>query len=194
LSSTIRPRGRPRDVTTDERILKAALKHLTEDGLDGMSMAAVAKTANVTKPTIYLRWPSKEDLAVAAVTSIVADPTPPPADPTDAWEMLAAEIHQFYERIRRPNGMSLLGMLVAESVRRPELLELYRAQIVEVRRGRIRSAILVGQRLGSMRASADADEVVRLIIGHYYASYVAGAPLDADWPSRIVELLSPLLA
>src|SRR5207248_10223439 len=71
--------GRPRSAHIDDAVLKTTLRHLAERGYAGMSINAIAAELGVSKPTIYLRWPSKVDLAAAAVTSLHVDQ---PEDPT----------------------------------------------------------------------------------------------------------------
>src|SRR5690349_14839240 len=81
LTPPARASGRPRSVRIDDAVLKTALRHLAEHGFAGMSINAIAAELGVSKPTIYLRWPSKIDLAIAAVTSLYVDqPEAPTGD------------------------------------------------------------------------------------------------------------------
>src|SRR5690242_18346775 len=64
-----RGRGRPRSERADQAILDAALDLLSEDGYARMSMDAVAARAGVTKPTVYLRYKGKAELAGAALAA-----------------------------------------------------------------------------------------------------------------------------
>src|SRR5262245_60524030 len=76
-----RPSGRPRSARIDNLVLRTTLRHLAERGYAGMSINAIAAELRVSKPTIYLRWPSKLDLAIAAVTSLYVDqPEAPSGD------------------------------------------------------------------------------------------------------------------
>jgi AcrR family transcriptional regulator len=69
--------GRPRHPATDQAILDAAAELLAEVGLDGTTLAAVARRANVARATIYLRWPNRHALIGAAVKAAVGgDPFP----------------------------------------------------------------------------------------------------------------------
>jgi AcrR family transcriptional regulator len=64
-----RGRGRPRTPGAEEKILTAALEEYGEHGWAGFTMDAVARRAGVGKSTVYLRWPDKDTLLTAAVTS-----------------------------------------------------------------------------------------------------------------------------
>lgn len=63
------PSGRPRDPEVDGRITRAAAELFAAQGWAGFSVDAVARRAGVGKASIYLRWPNKEALLVAALSS-----------------------------------------------------------------------------------------------------------------------------
>ena len=62
--------GRPRDAGADTAILDATLAVIAAEGYTGFSMDAVASRAGVSKATIYRRWPSKQDLVIAAAAAL----------------------------------------------------------------------------------------------------------------------------
>ncbi|SRR5258706_10784849 len=61
--------GRPRDPDLEPRVLAAALRVYAEAGWSGFSFGAVARRAGVGKAPLYLRWQSKEDLLLAALSA-----------------------------------------------------------------------------------------------------------------------------
>jgi DNA-binding transcriptional MerR regulator/AcrR family transcriptional regulator len=61
--------GRPRDPRLESRILAAALGIYAEAGWSGFSFDAVARRAGVGRAPLYLRWQSKEDLLLAALSA-----------------------------------------------------------------------------------------------------------------------------
>lgn len=64
--------GRPRDETVGQRALAAAREVFAQRGWFGTSYDEVAKRAGVGKSSLYLRWPTKADLVIAAVTPTAA--------------------------------------------------------------------------------------------------------------------------
>lgn len=60
--------GRPRDVEVEQRALEAALEIFSRKGWFGFTIGAVAQEARVGKSSIYLRWGSREQLLLAALT------------------------------------------------------------------------------------------------------------------------------
>ena len=64
-------RGRPRSAEADQAIADATIALLEEEGYSAMTMQGVAARAGVSTATLYRRWPSKQDLVVATLKSIV---------------------------------------------------------------------------------------------------------------------------
>lgn len=58
--------GRPRDASREKAILVETLALLGELGFSGLTVDAVVARAKVSKATIYRRWATKEELAIAA--------------------------------------------------------------------------------------------------------------------------------
>ena len=113
--------GRPRSEQVDDAILAAAR---AERGYARMTIDAVAARAGVSKPTIYLRHPTKADLATAAIASMRVQPRPAPTD--DVRADLIAHLRLLRAGLERPNGMTMLGTVLAEESDTPELLALFR--------------------------------------------------------------------
>jgi AcrR family transcriptional regulator len=65
-------RGRPLDATRDAAILDATANLLGEVGWDRLTMRHVAERAGVSLATIYRRWDTKTELALAAMDSVMA--------------------------------------------------------------------------------------------------------------------------
>ena len=105
-----------------------------------MSVDAVAVEAGVTKPTIYRRYPSKTDLAAAALEHLAASrDASAPAPTGDLRRDLIAHLRHFRAGIDRPFGIALVGTVLAEEHDTPELLDLYRRVIVRPRRRMVRA-------------------------------------------------------
>jgi AcrR family transcriptional regulator len=55
----------------EDRILDAAQEIIAEKGYAAMNMDELAARADITKPTLYRYFPSKEDIAIQAVTRLL---------------------------------------------------------------------------------------------------------------------------
>ena len=187
-----RPPGRPRDPHVDEAILAAALEALAADGYAGTSIEGVAAAAGVTKPTVYRRFPSKADLATAALATLAA--AEPEPDTGSARHDLQAALAAFQRSHLRPNGPALLGTVLAEEHRTPELLAMFRQRLLRPRRARLRAVLERGQARGEVRADADLDAAVNALVGAVYARHLTGEGVPRDWSERTVALVWPGLA
>ncbi len=182
-----RPPGRPRCPETDKRILQATLRQLAEDGYARMSLDAVAAEAGTTKPTIYRRWPGKEALAVAALAHLQAAEQPAPTGATEAD--LVALLRDFRKKLLRPNGMAMIGTVLVEERHTPELLRLFRERIVAPRRLGLLAILHEARERGELHDGADLEAAVNALVGAFYARYLTGDGIPADWPARVVATL-----
>jgi AcrR family transcriptional regulator len=170
----------------------ATLRLLAQRGYDGMSIDAIAKTAGVGKPSIYRRWKDKADIATAALAQFQM--REPRVDPGPARRRLIAHLRAFRASLLRPLGMSMLGTILAEEHRTPELLRLFRERIVATRRRRLRQLLEEGMASGEVRSDADLDAAINAMIGSFYARYLSGEPIPPQWADRIVGVVWPALA
>jgi AcrR family transcriptional regulator len=178
-------RGRPRSAATDAAILEAALAELAERGYARMAVDAVAARAGVSKPTVYLRHPTKADLATAAIASLRAEPRPPPTD--DVRADLVAHLRLFRAGIERPAGMAMIGTVLAEAEQTPELLALFRERLVAPRRRELLHVLEAARDRGELRAGADLRAAVQMLLGAWYAQELAGDRVPRDWPAGLVD-------
>src|SRR5919108_6526420 len=115
--------ARPLDPTVDEAITSATLVLLTERGFARMSMEAIATAARVGKPAIYRRFRDKAEL----VATVIANQLPA-LDPPDLGDT-RAELWQAVERGFPADGaayVGLIGGLIAEQERHPDLIDAFR--------------------------------------------------------------------
>ena len=54
--------ARPRDPSVEQRALDVAAEIAERDGLDALTISAVAEAAGVSRPALYRRWPSRAAL------------------------------------------------------------------------------------------------------------------------------------
>jgi AcrR family transcriptional regulator len=177
--------GRPRSAGADEAILAAALAELGERGYARMSVDAVATRAGVSKPTIYLRHPTKADLATAAIASMRARPRPAPTD--DVRADLIAHLRLLRAGLERPNGMTMFGTVLAEERETPELLALYRERLVAPRRRELRAVLGAARDRGEIRRAANLDVAVAALVGAFFARYLAGDSLGGRFVAQVVD-------
>lgn len=170
-----RGRGRPRDPATDERITAAAAELLLQRGFDKMTVDDVAAKAGVGKATVYRRWPSKDDLAVAAMGTLYAAEIPEP-DTGSIEQDLAESYRAVLVFLNSPQGAAFLRMSIAESVRDERIAALYR-ESTERRENEARRTFERAIARGEVRPDADIDTAVQWLGGMITTRTITGRPL-----------------
>jgi AcrR family transcriptional regulator len=179
--------GRPRNVETERRIVQIALERLAEEGYSRMSLDDIALRAGVSKPTIYRRWKGKADLATAAIRTLqIAEPAV--ATGSQRGDLVGI-LRNFRRSLLRPNGLSLIGTVLAEEAHTPELLRFFRQRIVAPRRRMLRVVLERAAAAGQLRRGVDPATAAALLIGAFYAKYLAGPRIPARFPEDVVRMV-----
>jgi AcrR family transcriptional regulator len=187
-----RGRGRPRSAEAEQAILDATLRMLGTRGVAGTTIEGVAAEAGVGKTTIYRRWPSKNDMILAALSAIVPSGDPPDTG-TMAGDMAAlAEMQR-----RRLAGSGLPGIVprvLAESMSDPELHQDFVDRVVSPFRALLRLFIERGIERGELRPDLEVEPLVDLLhsIPVYKMLMSRGDPAALDQiPWAYLPILAP---
>jgi AcrR family transcriptional regulator len=174
--------------SSDTAILDAASDLMALRGYRGMTVGAVAEAAGVSEPTVYLRYSTKHDLAVAAIARrrLLTDP-PDTGDVVEDLVALLTELIATADAI----GLSIVGVVLAEEPEHPELLARWRATIGSAGIRAVEVIIQRGRQRGQVRDNVQGGLVSDLIVGAYLAHYTHQGRPDGDWARAIVETLLP---
>lgn len=106
-----------------EKIIKAAIDAFSKYGFDRTRMDDVAKTADLSKGTIYLHFKSKEDLFYAICENNLAEAKQQISTMFARKEDLVSEIERFYDvfRNKKTANERVFFETIAESARNAEL-------------------------------------------------------------------------
>jgi len=179
---------------TRQAILDATRELLAEGGVQGLTVEGVATRANVAKTTVYRRWSSKHELALAVLIDMVEEMASVP-DLGDT----RAELVWFVDRAVKILRSTLMGRvmqgLVSDLAADPELAHAFRERVVSVRVAEIRRLIERGIARGDLRPDADYELANELLFGPvYYRLLLSGSPLQDDLAARVVAAVWPALA
>jgi AcrR family transcriptional regulator len=131
--------GRPRNPDLDQAILSAAGRQLGQSGYARMSLESVAAAAGTTVPSLRRRYRNKAELAAAVIGALRVE-DPPAGAPTPRAHALAI-LENFQDNLRATPAPAILGSLLAEEERHPELLQLFKTRLAEPRRALLRQAL-----------------------------------------------------
>ncbi|KAA2255942.1 TetR/AcrR family transcriptional regulator [Solihabitans fulvus] len=179
--------GRTRDASIDARILAVARRHLSVQGYEGMSIAAVAEEAGTTRQALYRRWPDKAALA-AAVVAAIEDGGPRPARDDEPYAALVAELADFQRGVSGPGRLSLVGTMLQDTTA-PDVLARYRARVIAPRRARLLDILSSARELGLIDADADLEVAVTMCTGSWYGRALAESRPPRHWPERSAALV-----
>jgi AcrR family transcriptional regulator len=156
-------------------------------------MEAVAARAHVTKPTLYLRYPSKAALVFDTIFGGTRkQPLPDSGDVrTDLREAYKWAVAEF----AAPEARAALPGLVADLSSSPQLAHLMRGSIAAQEYARIYDLLERARRGGDIRADADLTLIIDTFIGTALArATVLNHPIDHEFGARLVDLLVDGLA
>jgi AcrR family transcriptional regulator len=180
-----------RSERTEAAILAATRELLAKGGVRELTVEGVALRSGVAKTTIYRRWRSKDELALAVlidmVQTVVAGPSP--AD-------IRSELIALVQGAVRVLGKTLMGPvmqgLVPELATDSELARAFRERVVALRLREVERLLRRGIERGELRADIDIGVTHELLFGAvYYRLFLSGEPLDRKLAARIVDGVLP---
>jgi AcrR family transcriptional regulator len=189
MSTKTRGRGRPRSATSQKAILATAIEILLEQGLTSMSMDDLAKRAGVSKATIYRWWASKELLALDALATEWALPTPSPDLDTGSLRGdLLARIHPWLAQLNQKPYERIIAGLLAQTQTDPEFAKLYRERFVAPRRDETRKLLFRAIDRGDIGADTNLDVTLDLLYGPIYHRLIhRHAPLSDQFATQVID-------
>lgn len=169
-------------------ILVATLELVSEVGLAGLTMDAVASRAGVSKATIYRRWSSKEALLLDAWMSCVRRPEAP--DTGSLHDDLTAMFTGIGDQPLTDGDMQrVFPQMIAAAKVNPDVAEAYRAFIAERRRP-MRAVLERAVARGELGADLDLDLVHDLLVAPLlYRWLVSDGPIDDRVTAALVDIV-----
>jgi AcrR family transcriptional regulator len=188
VQTAVAHRGRHPSPETEEAILEATREILAKEGVQGLTIEGVAARSGVAKTTIYRRWRSKHELALAVLIAMVEQQVQSSHDLGDT----RAELIAFVNRAIKILNSTLMGRvmpgLVSDFAADPELAKAFRERVVTRRVGELNRILERAIDRGSIRRDADIEIANELLFGPvYYRLFLSGKPLNKDFAERAVN-------
>jgi AcrR family transcriptional regulator len=153
--------GRPRSKKSEEAIISATTKLLTDEGYDKLTVLKVAAYARASKSTIYRRWPTKEHLIIEAFNRW---PALVSHDKGDLLSDLLDLYRQFLRVLHRPPSNGIMPTLVAEKTRNPALAAVFEP-LMQKRRDPVRAVFRRAIERGELSRDTDTELAIDAIMG-----------------------------
>jgi TetR/AcrR family transcriptional regulator len=186
-------RTRRKDARPGE-LLAAALTLFVEKGYAATRVEEVAQRAGVSKGTLFLYFPSKDELFKAVVRENIAGRFPEWNAEFDAFsgstpDMLRLFMHMWWQRIGSTSASGLTKLMMSEASNFPELAAFYQREVIAPGQALIRRILQRGVTRGEFRA-IDLDYGIYTVLApmmflvtwrHSFGSCPGGCmPLDPE--------------
>ena len=184
--------GRPRRTETTTAILDAALGLWMERGYHSVSIDAVAARAGVSKPTIYRRWPNRQQLLVAVSQRFV-----PPGEVADLGSFRAEVAAFLRERADLYGNAGIRRILASAVAASSEDEDFHRAiqPFLDRFPAGMRTIIQRGIARGDVRADVDIELLTAMINGSFYfRSIIEHKGLDHRAADFVADLVNTAVA
>ena len=179
-------RGRPRDSNLNKEITKVLWKLLENKSLAELTINEIALKAKTTRPAIYRRWSSIEEICIDAFLAEVEQkvPTPTSNHPPDALREYILSLIKFLS--------GQVGKVIAEILGRaqvsPELMRKFHDGFLKPRRNHARQIIRRGQKSNHFRSDIDFDLLIDLYAGPiYFRAFAQHAPLNDKFAQELAD-------
>lgn len=176
---------RSRSVRAHEEVLKAALKLITDRGIDVTSVDAIAEASGVSKATIYRHWRTKEEICLEAISKVEGEfPVFDSDDPrSDLIELLRC-----VARARKPETMGKLWpRIVGYAVGNPAFGNALRARFDEPRHAQVSRLVTRAIFQGQLRRDLDLNSASDMLLGPIMYRWLQKSIVPPDLPEKVVD-------
>jgi AcrR family transcriptional regulator len=151
-----------------QELLDAALGLFVEKGYAATRAEEVAARAGVSKGTLYLYYPSKEDLLKAVVRHNVVNQIAEGADFIRQFagttsELLATVLRLWWERMGDTPAAGVVKLMLSEARNFPDIAQFYVDEVIEPSHAMLAQMLRRGIERGEFRP-VDVTEVVHVLV------------------------------
>jgi AcrR family transcriptional regulator len=174
-------KGRPRDPEVDARVVRAVLELLGEVGYERLTVGAIARRAQVSRPAIYRRWRSKAEIVARALAERPGRDAAP-ALVGDLRRDLAACVRAVLAGFGRPEVATAWLGLTGDQGERPgrggEPAWPGRDPLAGRLAATVAGAVAAAVARGEARADVRPELAFELLAGSVLLRAAAGRPMD----------------
>ena len=203
--TTLSPPARQRrKQARPQELLDAALQLFVEKGFSATRSEAVAERAGVSKGTLYLYFPSKEELFKAVVRSNISTLIAEGQALAERFDGSSAELlrllmQTWWQRVGDTRAGGICKIVITEACNFPELAQFYVDEVVRPAQRLVNHALARGIERGEFRA-VPLDETTYTLIAPllFQALYkhslgTCGLSHDLPSPARLIDTQLELL-
>lgn len=148
----------------------------------------MAERSGVAKTTIYRRWRSKEDLALAALLDVIEEEPKAVRHVGSTRAALSAYLGRLMDNLNSKLYGRIVRGLISDLGIDLELARGFRERVLARRVAVVRELLQRGIERGELRRELDLEIAVDLLLGPiYYRLLISGEPLTSAVVDRLVR-------
>lgn len=177
--------ARPRSEAANRAAVTATVDLLAEEGIERVTMEEVAARSGVAKSTLYRHFGGRDELIAAAARSCQVHYLTP--DTGSLEDDLRALFDTHRASVEEECLHDLLPILLDGARRDPSLQTLV-DELLDARRGPIRTVVQLAQLRGEVAADLDLDSAVAVVVGPFnYRKMVLRQEITADFAELVLQ-------
>ncbi|CAH0349122.1 TetR/AcrR family transcriptional regulator [Aquabacterium sp. CECT 9606] len=205
LIQSVGPGRQRRKAARPQELLEAALTLFVEKGFAATRTEEVARLAGVSKGTLYLYYPSKEELFKAVVRTHLVEVIAEGSGIVEQFEGPTSELlhllaHTWWSRVGDSKASGIMLVIITEANNFPDLIQFYMDEVVAPAHAMLTRAVQRGMDRGEFR-DMDVSAVVHALIApvHFLVLYrhcsaaCSVNPVPLDPPQFIATQIELLL-
>lgn len=177
---------RPPSREAHDKVLRAALELIAENGIDGTSMDAIVRASGVSKATLYKHWPNKEALCLEATI-----PPQPDRGAVPSGDEPRANIVDFLTHLATRKRPETLGRIwprvVTYAAGNPKFARAWHARATAPYHALLSEWISKAMTRGQLRQGIDIDLAIDLLVGPVMHRRFMNAEVPEDVPRAVVD-------
>jgi AcrR family transcriptional regulator len=196
LSRPHKPRfGRPRDPDIEQKVVLAAIEILADHGFSGLSFAKISSLSGVARPTLKLRWRTREDLCIVTVKYLLDQPQnlqiPDDLSGHNIRDLMITVLKGLIIALNSPQTMRILSSILSAAHFSEPMGEL--RQYVLSRRGIVlRRLLKAGIKNGEFAKTTNIEFALDALNGPIlYRTLVLGMSMNTNAATSIVNMVLP---
>lgn len=189
-STESKPRWARRKDARPQELLAAALDLFVSRGYAATRLEDVARSAGVSKGTLYLYFANKEELFKAVVRDAIVQPigeaeTDFAAGEGHSADLLRTLLMRWWDKVGATRACGITKLMIAEAANFPELMQFYNEEVIARGNALLANILARGVARGEFRPVDPAvmmpvltAPVLMLMLWAQSPQLCAGAPLD----------------
>ena len=182
--------ARPRDEELDQKIIQSATDEFHQNGYGPMTLASVAKRAEVRPGAVYTRFRDKKEMLIAILEHVskVAESQTKLRVTDDPYDDLVFAVRETHNSVSALHAFTIPALAIMDTDEANEVRDLIRDDMTRNRHMQlIRPALERLKEAGLLSKTIDINYASAMLVGAYFTFRLALDP--SKWPTDMPEKL-----